>query len=356
MGSFGKTKWQMAYALLDHPDLGDRRPSAMMAEMLALRFETTPPDSLFLALFLRRLPASILDHLAAANHGTATAMATHADVLWDARNSTSVSAVSESLAAVSVRSASPRDSRSPDRRARSPDRRHGGGRQPFRRPTPGCQESRASSAGDGLCRNQKRYGAKAYNCRGNCTFAENKVAAVGSSMLSAASSFFRIRFPNSNFWSTQVPPYQSFHTGLQQPLQVRFCPAQLASPFQHGGRLLKNSLLVSTPSWSRSFSPQCPSQSWESIFCLLTACWLILFQKPCCSHHPYNQSVAPSPLPLQGLPRQFCTLFRRSAPSLRSFPALSAMAKALRGPAMASAILLKQQAGRCLPRPAPGSE
>ncbi len=59
MGSFGKTKWQMAYSLLDHPDLGDRRPSAMMAEMLSLRFETTPPDSLFLALFLRRLPASI---------------------------------------------------------------------------------------------------------------------------------------------------------------------------------------------------------------------------------------------------------------------------------------------------------
>jgi hypothetical protein len=85
----------MAYALLDHPDLGDRRPSAMMAEMVALRFETTPPDSLFLALFLRRLPTSIRDHLAAANHETATAMATHADVLWDARNSASVSMVSE---------------------------------------------------------------------------------------------------------------------------------------------------------------------------------------------------------------------------------------------------------------------
>jgi hypothetical protein len=107
MGSFGKTKWQMAYALLDHPDLGDRRPSAMMAEMLALRFETTPPDSLFLALFLRRLPASILDHLAAANHEMATAMSTHADVLWDAQNSASVSVVSEALAAVSVRSISP---------------------------------------------------------------------------------------------------------------------------------------------------------------------------------------------------------------------------------------------------------
>ena len=32
MRSYGKTKWQMAYALLDHPELGDRRPSAMMAE------------------------------------------------------------------------------------------------------------------------------------------------------------------------------------------------------------------------------------------------------------------------------------------------------------------------------------
>ncbi len=54
LSSFGKTKWQMAYALLDHPDLGDRRPSVMMAEMLSLRYETTAPDSLFLALFLRR--------------------------------------------------------------------------------------------------------------------------------------------------------------------------------------------------------------------------------------------------------------------------------------------------------------
>ncbi len=172
MGSFGKTKWQMAYALLDHPDLGDRRPSAMMAEMLALRFETSPPDSLFLALFLRRLPTSIRDHLAAANHETATAMSTHADILWDARNSASVSGVSESLAAVSVRSASPRESRSPDR-CTKPDCRRGGGRQPGRRPTPGRQDSRATSASDGLCRSHRRYGNKAYNCRGNCKFSEN---------------------------------------------------------------------------------------------------------------------------------------------------------------------------------------
>jgi hypothetical protein len=56
LGSYGMTKWQMAYALLYHPDLGDRRPSAMMAEMLSLRYETTVPDSLFLALFLHQRP------------------------------------------------------------------------------------------------------------------------------------------------------------------------------------------------------------------------------------------------------------------------------------------------------------
>jgi hypothetical protein len=174
LGSYGMTKWQMAYSLLDHPDLGDRRPSAMMAEMLSLRYETTAPDSLFLALFLRRLPASIRDHLAAANHTTATEMATHADILWDARSTTTVSAVTDSLAAVSVRSASPRYSRSPDRRARSPVNRGGGGRQPPRPPTPGRQDGKSSSNKNKWCFNHKKYGDKAYNCCWDkCKFAEN---------------------------------------------------------------------------------------------------------------------------------------------------------------------------------------
>jgi HEPN domain-containing protein len=170
LGSYGMTKWQMAYALLDHPDLGDRRPSAMMAEMLSLRYETTAPDSLFLALFLRRLPPSIRDHLSAANHTTATEMSAHADILWDARNTASVSAVSDSLAAVSVRSASPsRHAKSPDRRARSPDRRggRGGGHQPPRRSTPGRPD------GKKLCWIHQKYGVDATSCRPGCKWAEN---------------------------------------------------------------------------------------------------------------------------------------------------------------------------------------
>ncbi len=160
MGSYGKTKWQMAYALIDHPDLGDRHPSAMMAEMLALRFETSPLDSLFLALFLRRQPASIRDHLAAANHETAAAMSTHA--------------VSESLSAVSLRSSSPnrrspdRRAKSPDRRGRSPDRRPNRGRG--RRPTPGRKDSGAASSGKRICYYHQRFGAQAENCEGVCNF------------------------------------------------------------------------------------------------------------------------------------------------------------------------------------------
>jgi len=174
LGSYGKTKWQMAYALLDHPDLGDHRPSAMMAEMLSLRFETSAPDSLFLALFLRRLPSSIRDHLAAADHKTATEMAAHADILWDARNNASqVAAVSDSLAAVSVRSASPKTSRSPDCRARSPDRRGNGKGQRFRRPTPGRQDNRSNNSNRRLCFYHDQYGVKALKCHAPCSWREN---------------------------------------------------------------------------------------------------------------------------------------------------------------------------------------
>jgi hypothetical protein len=172
LGSYGKTKWQMAYSLLDHPDLGDRRPSAMMAEMLSLRFETSAPDSLFLALFLRRLPASIRDHLAAADHKTATEMVVHADILWDARNTASVSAVYDSLAAVSVRSSSPR-TKSPDRRARSPDRGRSNSRPPLRRPTPGRQDNRSGYADKKLCFYHHNFGVKALKCHGSCEWAEN---------------------------------------------------------------------------------------------------------------------------------------------------------------------------------------
>jgi hypothetical protein len=99
-------------------------------------------------------------------------MSAHADILWDARNTSSVSSIADSLAAVSVRSASPaRRAQSPDRRARSPDRRRGGGHQPPRRPTPGRTD------GKKLCWLHRKYGSDAVYCRGTtktpCDWAEN---------------------------------------------------------------------------------------------------------------------------------------------------------------------------------------
>jgi hypothetical protein len=103
--SYGRTRWQRGFAIIDHPDLGDRRPSRMMSEMLALLPTGTAPDLLFLCLFLRRLPASMRDHLAAADHKTTAAMAAHADLLWDSRAGQSVASIAESVAAVAARRA-----------------------------------------------------------------------------------------------------------------------------------------------------------------------------------------------------------------------------------------------------------
>jgi len=158
--TYGKTRWQRAFALLDHPDLGDRRPSAMMAEMIALLPAGAQPDTLFLALFLRRLPPSMRDHLAGADNDTADEMAAHADLLWDARNSQQVAAVETPVAAVRPYS--------PGRQGRSPDRRHQQ-RSKSRQQTP-HQDRRDN----GWCRNHRRLGSQTRNCIAPCSYqAEN---------------------------------------------------------------------------------------------------------------------------------------------------------------------------------------
>jgi hypothetical protein len=91
--SYGKTKWQQVNAILDMPPLGTKSPSHLMNELLALLPAGENKDrAIFLGVFLRKLLSSMKNHLAAANHETAAAMAAHADILWDARCSeTSVS-------------------------------------------------------------------------------------------------------------------------------------------------------------------------------------------------------------------------------------------------------------------------
>jgi hypothetical protein len=151
------TRWQQAFALIKHPDLGDRRPSALMDEMLALLpTGARSDDTIFLALFLLRLPTSMRDHLAAADHKTAADMACHADTIWDSRaGETAVAAPVDVVAA-----------RSPARDSR---RRQPGGQRQQRRQTTGpdrrCDQS--------LCYYHGRFGKKAHKCEAPCSWTEN---------------------------------------------------------------------------------------------------------------------------------------------------------------------------------------
>jgi hypothetical protein len=111
--SFQKSPWQKTFELLDMPDLGNRRPSVLMDAMLALLPDDVQPIRLFLALYLRCLPADMHNHLASQDLKTPEAMAAAANRLFDARPQ------GMSVAAVSRREAR---SHSPGRHRHSPSR------------------------------------------------------------------------------------------------------------------------------------------------------------------------------------------------------------------------------------------
>jgi len=168
--SYPKTRWQQVFALIDLPALGDRRPSHLMNEMLALLpTGSNKDDSLFLGLFLWKLPTTMRDHLAAADHQTATSMAKHPDVLWDARcgEAAVTSRDASEIDAVNRAKNASRSSRSPDRR-RSHDRH--GESSLHRKPTPGPDGRRRDSA---LCFYHNKWGSKAQKCQPPCSWAEN---------------------------------------------------------------------------------------------------------------------------------------------------------------------------------------
>jgi len=167
--SYGKSRWQRGFALLDHPDLGDRRPSHMMSEMLALLPAGASPDTVFLCLFLSRLPAGMRDHLAAADYKTAAEMSAHADLLWDARAGGTVAAVevAEVMPVLYARSSSPRDSQ---RSSSPPSGPRSSGRHRVRRATP---HNEAGRLNPGLCAPHARYGSKAWTCVLPCSWEDD---------------------------------------------------------------------------------------------------------------------------------------------------------------------------------------
>ena len=154
VSSYTLSRWQRVAKLIHHPGLGDSRPTALMDAMLALLPEDEVPGSLFLGLFLERLPVEMRDHLVARKFETPSEMALHADLLWDARRTQSTDPL---LAAATSSPASPSRARARERDSSSPNRRN---------QTPG-----PTNAGE--CYFHKRFGNSANNCRPPCSFQGN---------------------------------------------------------------------------------------------------------------------------------------------------------------------------------------
>jgi hypothetical protein len=154
--SYGPTMWQLCNKLIDHPGLGDSRPSQLMNEMQALLPPGEPAGLLFQALYLRRLPVSMREQLGARKFETARELAATADLLWDARNAGMAPAVA-AVGVDAVSTARPPASRS-SRRS-------------------GARAHQPAADGAAYCRLHTQWGAAAHRCIKPCAWAGNGPAA-----------------------------------------------------------------------------------------------------------------------------------------------------------------------------------
>jgi hypothetical protein len=154
LSSYGMSKWQLAGRIIDYAVAPDARPSSLLDGMLSLLPTGEQPGVIFMALFLKKLPQDVRDHLCSRNFDSVRDMAIFADQMWDARGSLAYPMVA------AIGSKSPERGR---RRSKSPGRGK-------RRQTPG------GSAG-GLCYYHATYAERAHKCRPPCSWAGNAPAA-----------------------------------------------------------------------------------------------------------------------------------------------------------------------------------
>lgn len=142
VSSYTLSCWQRVNKLIHHPALGKRRPTAFMDAMLALLPEDEVPGSLFLGLFLERLPVEMGDHLVDKEFKNPSEMTLHANKLWDARRAQAADSL---LAGAAT---SPARAQTCDRGDSSPAHR--------------SQTLGLTASGD--CFFYKRFGTSANNC------------------------------------------------------------------------------------------------------------------------------------------------------------------------------------------------
>ena len=157
------TTVQMAEKILDMPELGDRRPSQLLAAMMEFCPEGEVNSAFFRASFLRRLPKEIRVLLTDEVRGDLKDLAVRADELFQHHRSSPIAALdntvdtelAEAVAALAVKAGRGK---------------FGGGKkkQDGDSPHPGSSGGGKSSSGGGrsyfVCDRHWRYGAKAYRC------------------------------------------------------------------------------------------------------------------------------------------------------------------------------------------------
>ena len=158
---FGRTDWQLAFAILDAPGLGDRRPSQMLQDMRALMPKGEREGRLFLAHFIRRLPAKISDLLLATDVVDADEMAAAADrmIRIPEHSAPAVAAITgvHTSRGYGPAAAADRSSRSPNRNTDTKKRSQ----------TPGPRDKK-------FCWYHWKYGKEATRCQAPCKWeAEN---------------------------------------------------------------------------------------------------------------------------------------------------------------------------------------
>ena len=145
----------MCDELLDMPALGSGKPSLLMSNMLALLPDGDTPGTLFLCMFLRRLPDFMRRQLKAGRYETPEEMARAADDLWE--DAAGINAATQS---------------SGHRRHHSPAVKSAGGNrdQRQRSPSPRRRLLKDYPSGNWLCPYHWAFGRLAKSCRPNCAW------------------------------------------------------------------------------------------------------------------------------------------------------------------------------------------
>ena len=164
---------QRCYRMLDMPALGDRRPSALYAEMTAQLHQEA--NYLINAIFLRKLPAYMRAQLSSQAHLHPRELAAAADLLVDCDPSAAASvtsAAAATAAAVTAPSQGRSRSRSPaaKKRPQTPART----RSPANRSSPAFKQPLPQPpASSTLCFYHYHFKKQARKCQAPCTWQEN---------------------------------------------------------------------------------------------------------------------------------------------------------------------------------------